>query len=128
MKRSGLSLVETIVALGIVSLVIILVVNLYPSAMATLRHAERLGIADGLAHSLLEEQMARPFSQLTPGDSKDVDPQELEGITYKCRSEVFKYPDTDEKRLLGLRVTVEWSYGSHKRRIVRESLIHNLPP
>src|ERR1700712_2910962 len=92
-KRAAISLVETIIALGLVALVVILVVDLYPSAMATLRHAERTAVASSIAASILEQKMALPFNELTVG-SLDLEPQKQEGIMYKPHVEVFKYQPT----------------------------------
>lgn len=131
-KHAGISLVETIFALGLVALVVILVVDLYPSAMATLRQAERQSVATNLASSVLDQEMALPFTQLTVG-SQTLPAQVTDGITYTPRVEIFNYqpavtPAVDSNRLIGVRVIVDWEYRKVHRTLVREALVHNLPP
>jgi len=63
--RRGFSLIETIFAASILSIVIMVLFNLYPSSLLAVRRAEHRLEATTLAQSILESKRAMPFSQLT---------------------------------------------------------------
>ncbi|MBI3924867.1 MAG: hypothetical protein HY319_04950 [Armatimonadetes bacterium] len=63
--RRGLSLLEVVVALGLLALVLPMLVNLIPSSAVALRRAQDIDAATAYAHKVLEE--ARRDSTLAPG-------------------------------------------------------------
>lgn len=63
--RRGFSLIETIFAASILSIVLMVLFNLYPSSLLAVRRAEHRLEATTLAQSILESKRAMPFSQLT---------------------------------------------------------------
>lgn len=62
--RRGFSLIETIFAASILSIVLMVLFNLYPSSLLAVRRAEHRLEATTLAQSILEAKRALPFSQL----------------------------------------------------------------
>ena len=63
----GHTLVETLVALGLVALLVLLVWDLLPTGFAATRQAGREAQAEALVAGLLEEYRAKPFEDLEPG-------------------------------------------------------------
>ncbi|MHB2019229.1 MAG: type IV pilus modification PilV family protein [Candidatus Xenobia bacterium] len=64
-RRQGFSLIEVIFAASLLSLVMLMMFNLYPSSLLTIRQAEHRLEATALAQSILEQYRAGPFSTLT---------------------------------------------------------------
>ncbi|MEW6281564.1 MAG: type II secretion system protein [Candidatus Eremiobacterota bacterium] len=68
MRHRGLSLLETVVAIGLVGLMIPFVLNLIPSGTLALKRAETLEVATAYGWKLIEEARRLPTVQ-----GKDVD-------------------------------------------------------
>lgn len=122
----GFTLAETVLGFGLLSLVIILVLNLFPSSMATVRTAEQRYQAETLASSILEEKSALPFAQLPVAPEIDLGRQIYDQIPYQIYFQVSN-ADGDPAYLRSLRVRVEWDYKTHHRQVLREVLVHKLP-
>jgi hypothetical protein len=99
---------------------------LFPSSMGTVRAAEQRFHASTLADSLLEQQVALPFSQLLLGHTQLPD-QAQDGITYHLMLDIVK-PNNSENTdyLRALRITVTWSVRGLSRQIIREIWVHRL--
>jgi hypothetical protein len=61
MSKSGVSLLEVVVALGLVAVIMPLILNLLPSSMMSLRRSERLAVATTLAAYRLDEAQLLPY-------------------------------------------------------------------
>lgn len=120
MKRSGLTLVETILALSLLSVLLILLLNLFPTSLRAVRQSEQRLLATGLARSLLEEQTARPFASLTPGPLPALPERTLEKTSFQPALEIFQPPDSDPRYLRGIRATVSWLEGGRDNEVVQE--------
>lgn len=121
MKARGFTLVENLMAFTLIALVIILLLNLFPSSMATVRKSEQRYEALTLAGNVLEQQAALPFGKLVVDsvhDSKVGD--------YKVRVEVLKVNGEDVNWLKRVRVTVSWTYQEQVREVTRELRLHRL--
>lgn len=128
--RRGLSLIETILAASILSLVIMILFNLYPATMVAVRRAEHRLQASGWAQSLLEDARGMPFSSLaamipsgqTSSGALDAStlspplyrkiPTQPDGTNYGITLEVFipstGQPPSTPLRLVGTRAVVTW--------------------
>ena len=125
MKVRGFSLAETMFALGLLGLVVVLILNIFPSSMATVRSAEQRSHAESVANSKLEEQVEVPFDQLPLGLDKDLGSQNFLQVDYHARLQVLK-ADGDPRYLRAVRVNVDWTVRGLRRQVVRELLIHRL--
>ena len=125
MKR-GFSLAETAVSLAVVSLILLFVLNLFPSALVAQKGAEERLQANSLARSLLEQQLDTPFAQLPVGLHRTLDPVEKDGVTYAMRLEVEDSPQADDKFLRVLRLVVRWQARGRQHQIQRQLFVHRL--
>jgi prepilin-type N-terminal cleavage/methylation domain-containing protein len=123
--EQGLTLIEIIVSLLILSLVLILVLNLFPSSMAAARQGEQIVQADNIASSLLDEYAGKPFSKLVIG-VEDLEDREYDHVIYKPRLQILDIGGTDPDNLKGLRATVEWTVRGQKRTAVHELWVANV--
>ncbi|MFN8611356.1 MAG: hypothetical protein U0931_27675 [Vulcanimicrobiota bacterium] len=120
MKR-GFTLAENMLAFSLISLVLILLLNLFPSSMATVRRSEQRYQALTLADNMLERQASRPFSKLPVGTVEDSQQGD-----YKIHLEIVKAGDEDPAWLRTARVTVSWTYQSQSKEVTRELRLHRL--
>lgn len=120
MKRA-FTLVENLLAFTLISLVLILLLNLFPSSMATVRKSEQRYTAMTLAGSRLEDQTALPFSKLVVGSSEQSQHQD-----YQIRTQVLAIDGENKAWLKLIRVTVSWKYRDQSRQVVRETRVHRL--
>ena len=120
MKR-GFSLAENLLAFSLISFVLILILNLFPSSMATVRRSEQRHQALTLADNILERQAARPFSKLLVGTV-----EESQQGDYKVHLEILAVPDEDQSWLKRARVTVSWAYQGQPKEVIRELRLHRL--
>ena len=125
MKR-GFTLAEMAVSLGIVSLLLIFVLNLFPSALVAQKGAEERLQAGSLARSLLEQQLDTPFGQLPVGLRRQLEPVSREGVLYQIRLEVDAGQGVDARFLRVLRVIVRWQSRGQQRIVQRELHQHRL--
>ena len=112
---------------ALLGLVIVLLLNLFPSSIAAVRLGEQRYRAQTMASSLLEQKMSVPFSQLLVGTRVTLPVQQFEGVDYQSRLEVDKVTGSDPAVLRSVRVSVEWTVRGMTRREVREVLMHRLP-
>lgn len=106
--KQGFTLVETAVSLALVGLILLFVLNLYPSSLFAQHRAEERLAALRIARSVLDEQMIRPFNQLPVGMTTQVPVRLLDGIEYRCQVQVSGTGQADEKLLRTIRTTVSW--------------------
>ncbi len=120
MRRRGFSLVETIVAIGLILGTLFVVVDVIPNALFLVRGRERQETAERLARSLLEEQSRQAFSQLTPGSDQALPDQILAGLTYHSHLKVDAVGQEPTSTLVCLRIEVEWDYHDTHHQVVRQ--------
>lgn len=124
--RRAFTLVENLLAFTLISLVLILLLNLFPGSMATVRKSEQRFKAITLADAVLEQQAALPFSKLTVPSSQDLDPVDYEQTHYSRRLEILPVAGEDQSWLKLVRVTVSWTYRQQPRQVVQELRVHRL--
>lgn len=118
----GLSLLETVLSVFILSLVVLLLFELLPTSLLAVRRAEQRQLAGHLAASLIAERMATPFQSLPLG-IEPLDPIVSEGIEFTPTIEVFRLPDYEPEKLKGVRVTVTWRERGKSWTVQREVLV-----
>ena len=126
MSRRGFSLAETILGFALVSLIVVLVVNLVPTAMTTIRSAEHRYRAETLAASILEEKSDVAFQELPIGLDQDLGRHTYDQVDYHIRFQVHPCGG-DPRYLRALRVLVQWKFKKRQRQIEVEVLSHRLP-
>lgn len=108
---------EAIVALALLGLVVVLVLNIFPSALFATQKASEQIEAEGLAQSYLEEARALPFSSMDPGTTTTLTPA---GAKYEVTREFFDAMGTDSEQTRGIRITVHWANKGVPRELKRE--------
>lgn len=122
--KKAFSLAETAVALAILGLLLLFVLNLFPSAMLARRNAEQRLVAQSLARSYLEQQMEVAFALLHSGSLGEV---ERDGVRYQISIEVSDSPQARPEYLKILKVTVQWSTQGRTLKVERQLYRHRLP-
>jgi type II secretory pathway pseudopilin PulG len=122
--KKAFSLAETAVALSILGLLLLFVLNLFPSAMLARRNAEQRLVAQSLARSYLEQQMEVSFGLLHSGQLAEL---EREGVRYRVNLEVSESPQARPEYLKILKVVVQWSTQGRTLKVERQLYRHRLP-
>ena len=103
--------------LALLGLIVVLVLNIFPSALfATSKATEQIE-AESLAQSYLEEARALPFSSLSSGPARTLSPADSK---YTVTREFYDPPATHADKTRGIRVTVRWTSQGTPREIKRE--------
>lgn len=124
-KRCGLSLLEVVVAISLLSLVVIFVVELLPTNLYAMIRSQGRLTGENLAHSQLQNQLRQPFSQLPVGLTRQLAEVTIESKVYQSVLQVLPAEAEDPARLRLVRITVTWRDKSTSRRSVREQWIHS---
>ena len=125
--RSGFTLAETAVGMLITGLLLIFILNLFPSALFAQQAAEERIQANSLARSLLEEQVDQSFSALAVGLNRTFDPVTIGGVVHTRRFEVRQSDQASPTYLRVLLVTVDWQSRELTHRLTRTLYKHKLP-
>ncbi|MBS2038583.1 hypothetical protein JST97_26625 [bacterium] len=122
MKRRGLSLAELVFSFGLVLLIVVLIFELFPMALVSLRSSAQRSQALAVADSLLAQAMQQPFQKLTPG-LENLPPVTVGSTMFQPSREVLRVqqPGIDPERILALRITVVWLNRGQSHRLVRET-------
>lgn len=128
--RRGVSLLEIIFSLFLLGLIIVMVANLYPSTLGSVRYSGQRLEANALASSLIEKEMARPFTQLVAGPPQTLPVVPGKGAVYTPTVEIFAVnePGVKPGLLIGIRARVDWVDHSIPHSIVREVTRVKAPP
>lgn len=126
MKRRGLSIMESVLALSLVSLVLILVVSLFPDTLLAIRRSEQTVQADQWAQTLLEYEMARPFPELVAGAVYSPPDRQMGATTYHGTTRIFAVPSTRGDLVKGVNVTVSWEHGGKSHLSEYQCLVPNI--
>lgn len=118
-SRRGVSVVETIFALSMITLMIILLMNLHPGILLGVRYSEQTLQAQEIAQSIIEEQLHRPFGSLQTG-SRELPVVNLEGMVYRPILTIMEDPESGSTYLKGIRVKVTWNFRSQEKSLTRE--------
>lgn len=125
-RKAGLSLVETVVAAAVLSLIVIFVVGMIPSFKMSNRRANMELQGGMLAQSALDRLRAAAFDEAA---SVPLDDVVIDGITYKYRatiSDVVSHGTPPTEIAHTVRVEVTWKWRDLDYRVFRESVFCRL--
>ncbi len=113
---------EAILCFAILTLVIILIFNLYPTSVASVRVSGQRLQAISLADTLIDRQLERPFKQLVPAAPVALPVEKARGAELRPTLEIYAVnePGVTPGLLVGIRVRVQWTDHGVTREIVRE--------
>lgn len=125
-KRSGLALLESILAASLLAGVMILLFNLYPTAAMAVRQSQDQLTADSIAQSILDELRVASFNSLVVGSTVNRTPIVRGDVTFRPTVQVFA-TGGDTAILVGARVTVSYdSVRGKPRQVVHELYLLNM--
>lgn len=116
----GATLMEVLLAFTLTALLLVLILNLFPSAMATVRRAEQRQVAGNLAESLLERKASLGFDRLPVGTLEDTPGD------FRVRFEVTAVANEDPRFLRALTVSVNWTDRGRALQVQRGLWMHRL--
>jgi short subunit fatty acids transporter len=114
----GVSATETIFSLFLLTILVVLVMNLFPATMLGVRRSEQKLQAEEIAQSVLAEQMARPFLELELGQ-RELPPVKLNNREYQVSLGISEHPDRPSDRLRRIEVTIAWVHRGRREKLVR---------
>lgn len=124
MQRSrGVTLAESVLAIFLLALTVVLVFNLYTRSMATLRVSAQKLQADAIAQSILEDQMARKFVELEVNGPTVLPLLDGKGTRFEPTVEIFNMtepPGVDTTLIKRIKVTVRWKDRTREYTLIRE--------
>lgn len=124
--RRGFTLIETILATFILSLITMAVFNIFPSSVMAVKRGEMELQADSIAQQYLEECRAQPWEELVVGPAVALPQVTSAGTVFRPRLRVLAVPGSDVNHLRAVRVTVDWTHSAKSHSMVRESWIASL--
>ena len=113
-------------SLALLGLVLVFLLNLFPTSMSTVRISEQRFRAGTLASNALEQQTALAFGPL-PASGTYLPAQTIDQVHYELYLEILPCGAEDPQYLRILRCTVTWSFRGQKRSVVREVWQHQMP-
>lgn len=123
--RQGLSLPEAILSFFIVTLILILILNLFPTALGSVRAAGQRMQAESLADSLIARYRECPFEQLALGPPLVLPDQPGRGTVFHPTVEfgIVKDELALPELVRSIRVTVRWEGHQITREVVRTRVL-----
>lgn len=119
--RRGMNIIEAMIALGVMSLLIMAILSLLPTARIAVKRAQIRICADAEAQSRLEELRSQAFDTLATGDLGTITHEGLP--EFKRDLEVIPAgPQSKE-----LRVTVRWEWSGHPMSVKHCLIVSSLP-
>ena len=119
----GLSLIETLLAVVILLLAVIMCFSLLPSAWLAVNQGEQRIFAGTLAQSILEQQQVYAFDSLAPAT---LPPVEQGGATFRPVVTVQPQPGPSP-RLKVVTVRVNWESRRIQRSVFRQRTMCRVP-
>lgn len=125
-SRRGLTLAETMVSLTLLSLLMVAVLNLFPSSMTTVRMTRTGWLARSAAQNRIEILAAQPFAGLEVGFEEETEVKLSDGSLAKLRTTISAVDDHPEKFLKRLRCEVSWDGRVNRKSAIQEVYVHSL--
>lgn len=119
----GVTLAESVLAIFLLALTVVLVLNLYTRSMATLRVSAQKIQADALAQSILEDYMAVRFADLKVAPPLALAKVPGKGTEFEPVVEILDMTTptgVDTTMIKRIKVTVRWKDRGMERVLVRE--------
>ncbi len=117
----GVSLLETILAGFIISLVTMAVFNIFPTSAMAVKRGEMQLLADAIAERELEQLRVAPFDSLALGPGPAVAPETRYGTTFNTAITISRVPGSDEDVLKRATVVVTWTHSNKNYTSTREA-------
>lgn len=121
----ALSLVEAVVFVSLITVVLLLVFNLFPTSSVSVHKARQMTQASAMAQGHLEQARAQSFKNLKVGLT-DLPEEKVGDVTFKPVREVYEVEGEDKERLVEVRVTVHWEYRNAQRQLIETLLAAGL--
>jgi type II secretory pathway pseudopilin PulG len=125
-RAAAFTLVEVLLSFTLTSIMLVLVMNIFPTAMVSVHRAEHRQHAGGLADSVLERKANLGFHRLAVGSTEELPVSELDGVHYHTVFSVEAVPGRNKDFLRMLRVVVKWKYRGRDMEVTRELWVHRL--
>jgi hypothetical protein len=122
-RNHAVSIAESVLAVFLLSLTVVLIFNLFPRSMATLRVSGQKLQADAVADSVLEEYMVVSFKDLRPGPPQVLPKVPGRGTEFEPSVEIFDMTGpvgVDPTMIKRIKVTVRWKDRNMDHVLVRE--------
>jgi Tfp pilus assembly protein PilV len=123
----GVSLAEVVITITLLGFIFMILFNLYPSTIATMRHAEHIIEATSFAQSILEKKRAEAFSAFDTAPSPLETLNGSDGTTYTPTFSPIAVPSPQSDNLKGARVTVTWLERKKTCSVTKELYVCNMP-
>lgn len=119
-RRRGATLVELVVAFGILVPIVVVALGIFPFSHVLNRQAWALAAAYDIALTRIEDARGQDFDSLVPSSTTQ---EEREGIVYTCTTTVSAYGvSVNPVRLKKVTVVVSWT-DKHAEQIRMDSLL-----
>ncbi len=122
-KTRAVTLAESVLAIFLLALTVVLVFNLYTRSMATLRISAQKLQADAIAQSILDDYMAVKFADMTVGPQPPLARVPGKGCEFEPSVEILDMTSpagVDPTLIKRIRVTVRWKDRHNDHVLVRE--------
>lgn len=119
-----MSIAQTLIAIFLVALLILVIFNLFPTTVLANRQGSERLQASTLAQSALAEARSTPFDKLILGSSLTLPEQQVQGVVYQSVLRVLPPDSGDPTRLKVLEVTVEWRSRNVERSLQERLWVH----
>lgn len=123
-----MTLAESVLAIFLLSLIVLLVFNLYPTAISSLRGSGQNLQANDVASSVLAEYQEKRFNSLVVGPAVTLPGRPGRGTEFIPSVEIFDInrPGVDTTKVKGIRVRVSWVDHGRTHSLVRETVRTNV--
>ena len=125
-RASGLTLVETLVSMTLLTLVMVSVLNLFPSSMAAVKHTRTAQLARAAAQNRIEALAARPFAELQLGTHPDEKLVLSNGQTVTLKVSISQVTGHPQERLKRLRCEALWRGRTEDRKAIGEMYVASI--
>lgn len=118
-RQRGLSTTETIFSLFVVTLLVVLVLNLFPATMLGIRRNEHRLQAEEVAQSTLDQYQVKAFDELVLGNTA-LPSVRLQNFEYTVAVRVSEDTVQPSDRLRNIKVTVGWVHRGKTEQLSRD--------
>lgn len=125
-SRSGLTLAETLVSLTLLSLLMVAVLNLFPSSMTIVKMTRTGWLARATAQDRVEALAARPFTELVIGYDHQEDVTLSDGATTHLRTTVTAVDGHLPRLLKRVRCEATWDGRATRKSAVQEFYVNSV--
>lgn len=121
-SRQGATLLETLFAMFLVIFVVMILLQLIPSALIATRASECEVQAHAMAERCLEQQRTQDFQKLQPGQHPLPDWSQ-DGMTFHGEYTVWQPANSNPDYARGLKVHIWWDFQGQRKEITRQTVI-----